>query len=81
MISYISVRKHVQSIIRTYATKGQIIFVTNRIMIRLRDRRILYRDVKDLVLSVDPLPHNSSHRHGTVIELDSGLMVYFAVNF
>lgn len=81
MISYISVRKYVQSVIRPHATKGQIIFVTNRIMIRLRDRRILNRDVADLVLSIHPLPCNDNHKHDTTIELDSGLRVYFAVNF
>lgn len=81
MINYIAARRHVNGIIKPYCTKGQIVHVTNRIMTRLRDRRILNRDVVDLVVAVAPLPFNPEYKHDSMVELDSGLRVYYAVIF
>lgn len=79
MISYISTRKHVRNVVRPYCNKEQSIYVTNRIITRLRDRRVLDRDVADLIVTVTPLPQNPDHSHESIVELDSGFRVYFAV--
>lgn len=80
---YIALLKAVRSSLKNQCTKGEIKFVTNRIINSFRSRQLFGENIVNFDVSTTPthFPGHTRGEYHSVVRLNKGLSVYYGLAY